>query len=124
MVTPTWVTSAGSCPVAVSYTHLDVYKRQAVFEKLEDIADVASMSPEDRERYDNSVKVYRDYLVTMDAAEQKGIKEGLEKGIEKGMKEGTQRAQLKIARNMKAKGIDNESIAECTDLPLSIIEGL
>ena len=72
--------------------------RKAVFEKLEDIADVASMSPEDRERYDNSVKVYRDYLVTMDAAEQKGIKEGLEKGIEKGMKEGTQRAQLKIAR--------------------------
>ena len=62
--------------------------RKAVFEKLEDIADVASMSPEDRERYDNSVKVYRDYLVTMDAAEQKGIKEGLEKGIEKGMKEG------------------------------------
>lgn len=98
--------------------------RKAVFEKLEDIADVASMSPEDRERYDNSVKVYRDYLVTMDAAEQKGIKEGLEKGIEKGMKEGTQRAQLKIARNMKAKGIDNQSIAECTDLPLSIIEGL
>ena len=82
------------------------------------------MSPEDRERYDNSVKVYRDYLVTMDVAEQKGIKEGLEKGIEKGMKEGTQRAQLKIARNMKAKGIDNESIAEYTDLPLSIIEGL
>ena len=46
-----------------------------VFEKLEDIADVASMSPEDRERYDNSVKVYRDYLVTMDAAEQKGAQE-------------------------------------------------
>ena len=75
---------------------------------VEDIADVASMSPEDRERYDNSVKVYRDYLVTMDAAEQKGAQE----------------TQLKIARNMKAKGIDNESIAECTDLPLSIIEGL
>ena len=82
--------------------------RKAVFEKLEDIADVASMSPEDRERYDNSVKVYRDYLVTMDAAEQKGAQE----------------AQLQIARNMKAKGIDNQSIAECTDLPLSMIEEL
>ena len=82
--------------------------RKAVFEKLEDIADVASMSPEDRERYDNSVKVYRDYLVTMDAAEQKGAQE----------------TQLKIARNMKAKGIDNQSIAECTDLPLSMIEEL
>lgn len=86
--------------------------RKAVFEKLEDIADVASMSPEDRERYDNSVKVYRDYLVTMDAAEQKGMKEGAPK------------AQLQIARNMKAKGIDNQSIAECTDLPLSMIEEL
>jgi len=90
--------------------------RKAVFEKLEDIADVASMSPEDRERYDNSVKVYRDYLVTMDAAEQKGMKEGMEKGVQK--------AQLQIARNMKAKGIDNQSIAECTDLPLSMIEEL
>ena len=100
--------------------------RKAVFEKLEDIADVASMSPEDRERYDNSVKVYRDYLVTMDAAEQKG------------MKEGAQKAQLQIARNMKAKiherqiywphslyvPADNQSIAECADLPLSMIEEL
>ena len=74
------------------------------------------MSPEDRERYDNSVKVYRDYLVTMHAAEQKGM--------EKGIKEGAQKAQLQIARNMKAKGIDNQSIAECTDLPLSMIEEL
>ena len=87
---------------------LPLKARKAVFEKLEDIADVASMSPEDRERYDNSVKVYRDYLVTMDAAEQKGA----------------QKAQLQIARNMKAKGIDNQSIAECTDLPLSMIEEL
>ena len=63
---------------------LPLKARKAVFEKLEDIADVASMSPEDRERYDNSVKVYRDYLVTMDAAEQKGMKEGMEKGIKEG----------------------------------------
>ena len=69
---------------------------------------VAASDVYKRQRYDNSVKVYRDYLVTMDAAEQKGAQE----------------TQLKIARNMKDKGIDNESIAECTDLPLSIIEGL
>ena len=68
---------------------LPLKARKAVFEKLEDIADVASMSPEDRERYDNSVKVYRDYLVTLDAAEQKG------------MKEGAQKAQLQIARNIR-----------------------
>ena len=42
------------------------------------------------ELYDNSVKVYRDYLVTMDAAEkgrnkkrdERGMKEGLKKGLE------------------------------------------
>ena len=73
--------------------------RKAVFEKLEDIADVASMSPEDRERYDNSVKVYRDYLVTMDAAEQKG------------MKEGAQKAQLQIALSLQSqdKRVENLS---------------
>ncbi len=81
--------------------------RKAVFEKLEDIADVASMSPEDRERYDNSVKVYRDYLVTMDAAEQKGMKEGMEKGI----KEGAQKAQLQIALSLQSqdKRVENLS---------------
>ena len=87
---------------------LPLKARKAVFEKLEDIADVASMSPEDRERYDNRAQAGTDYLVTMDAAEQKGAQE----------------TQLKIARNMKAKGIDNQSIAECTDLPLSMIEEL
>ena len=94
--------------------------RKAVFEKLEDIADVASMSPEDRERYDNSVKVYRDYLVTMDAAEQKGI----EIGEKRGLKEGKERTQLEIAKNLKAKGMDNNSIAECTELPIETIESL
>ena len=86
---------------------LPLKARKAVFEKLEDIADVASMSPEDRERYDNSVKVYRDYLVTMDAAEQKGMKEGMEKGI----KEGAQKAQLQIALSLQSqdKRVENLS---------------
>ena len=61
--------------------------RKAVFEKLEEIADVASMSPKERELYDNSVKVYRDYLVTMDAAEKEGIKKGMEEGLKKGREE-------------------------------------
>ena len=120
--------------------------RKAVFEKLEDIADVASMSPEDRERYDNSVKVYRDYLVTMDAAEKEGIKkgmeegrkegmkeglkkgleEGLEEGLKKGLKKGREEALniFQTAIDMKKQGIDNQLIAEKTGLPLSLIESL
>ena len=108
--------------------------RKAVFEKLEDIADVASMSPEDRERYDNSVKVYRDYLVTMDAAEKEGIKKGMEEGLKKGLEEGLKKGLKKgreealnifqTAIDMKKQGIDNQLIAEKTGLPLSLIESL
>ena len=112
--------------------------RKAVFEKLEEIADVASMSPEDRERYDNSVKVYRDYLVTMDAAEKEGIKkgmeegmkEGLKKGLEEGLEEGLKKGReealniFQTAIDMKKQGIDNQLIAEKTGLPLSLIESL
>ena len=88
---------------------LPLKARKAVFEKLEDIADVVSMT--------TGVPVSN---LTEAETEQKGMKEGMEKGI----KEGAQKAQLQIARNMKAKGIDNQSIAECTDLPLSMIEEL
>ena len=120
--------------------------RKAVFEKLEEIADVASMSPEDRERYDNSVKVYRDYLVTMDAAEKEGIKKGMEEGLKEGMKEGLKKGLeegleeglkkglkkgreealniFQTAIDMKKQGIDNQLIAEKTGLPLSLIESL
>lgn len=40
--------------------------RKAVFEKLEQIVDIAAMSKEDRMKYDESIKVYRDQLVTME----------------------------------------------------------
>ena len=100
--------------------------RKAVFEKLEEIADVASMSPKERELYDNSVKVYRDYLVTMDAAEKEGIKKGMEEGMKEGLKKGREEALniFQTAIDMKKQGIDNQLIAEKTGLPLSLIESL
>ncbi len=46
--------------------------RKSVFEKLEKIVDIASLSKEERMKYDESIKVYRDNLVTLEFAEQKG----------------------------------------------------
>ena len=80
------------------------------------------MSPKERELYDNSVKVYRDYLVTMDAAEKEGIKKGMEEGLKKGREEALNIFQTAI--DMKKQGIDNQLIAEKTGLPLSLIESL
>lgn len=45
--------------------------RKAVFEKLEQIVDIAAMSKEDRMKYDESIKVYRDQLAMMEYERQK-----------------------------------------------------
>ena len=90
--------------------------RKAVFEKLEQIVDIAAMSKEDRMKYDESIKVYRDQLVTMEYERQKGKAEGFA--------EGEAEERLKNARGMKAAGIAPDLIAQITGLPLETVEGL
>ena len=70
--------------------------------------------------YDESIKVYRDQLVTIAFAKEKGIEEGMEKG----RKEVEKKKQLEIARNMKAKGFAAEDISELTGLPVKEIKEL
>ena len=82
--------------------------RKAVFEKLEQIVDIAAMSKEDRMKYDESIKVYRDQLVTMEYERRKG----------------EAKERLKNARGMKAAGIAPDLIAQITGLPLETVEGL
>ena len=57
--------------------------RKSVFEKLEQIVDIASLSKEERMKYDESIKVYRDQLATLDFAKQKGRAEGRAEGRER-----------------------------------------
>lgn len=94
--------------------------RKSVFEKLEKIVDIASLSKEEREKYDESIKVYRDSLVTMAFAEEKGKKEGREIGREEGHVE----AQFEIARNLKSMGMDVDGICKATKLSIEEIEKL
>ena len=73
--------------------------RNAVFKKLSEITDISSLSMEDCERYDESLKVMRDYYATMEGAMIQGRREGMQQGMEK--------EKLKAARLMLE---DNESI--------------
>lgn len=82
--------------------------RKAVFEKLEQIVDIAAMSKEDRMKYDESIKVYRDQLAMMEYERRKGEAE----------------ERLKNARGMKAAGIAPDLIAQITGLPLETVERL
>lgn len=90
--------------------------RKSVFKRLEEIVDIAALSKEDREKYDESIKVYRDNLVTEAAA--------LEKGKRIGERIGERRERYKNARNFKALGISPEIIAEATGLSLDEISTL
>ena len=79
--------------------------RKAVFQRLEDIVDIASLSKEDRIKYDESIKVYRDNLVTEAYAREQG----------------REQERLKNARGMKAEGIDAAVIAKITGLTINEI---
>ena len=82
------------------------------FKRIEDIEDISALSKEDREKYSESIKVYRDNLVTEAAA------------LEKGKRIGRLEERRKNARNFKALGISPKIIAEATGLSLDEISTL
>ncbi|MEY8686958.1 Rpn family recombination-promoting nuclease/putative transposase [Bacteroides sp. AN502(2024)] len=96
--------------------------RKSVFEKLEKIVDIASLSKEERMKYDESIKVFRDQLVTISFAKEEGKKEGLEEGIEKGIKKGMKKKSLEIARNLKDLGVPVATISQASGLSIDEIE--
>ena len=88
--------------------------QDAVFKKLSEIAEVASLDKEERKKHDESLRAYRDTIVVMEgqfmAGERKGREEGRAEGI------------LEIARKMKAKGMSAKEIAEMTGISAGEIE--
>ena len=94
--------------------------QNSVFQKLAEIADVSSLTQEERLHYDEALRKYRDTLCVLESAEQRGLKrgreEGLAKGLEKGRAEGLAEGRIEIARNMKEKGLAIELIAACSGL--------
>ena len=110
------------------------------FMKVEDIVDIASMSKEDRIRYDESIKVYRDRLAIMEFERMKGKAEGIAEGMAQGMAqgkaegmaegmaqgkaEGMAEGKEEIARNLKQMGMDVQTIVQATGLDQEVIDKL
>ena len=90
--------------------------RNAVFQKLEEIVDIASLTREERMMYDESLKVYRDNLAVQEFSIREGMEKGMEKGLKEGMKKGKAERSVEIARNLKAEGIPAGIIAKTTGL--------
>lgn len=79
-----------------------------LFQKLAAIADITALSKEDREKYDESIKVMRDNI----AAYKGAIIEGRIEGKKEGKKEG----KIEIAKNMLMENEPIDKIARYTGL--------
>ena len=77
--------------------------QNSVFQKLASIAEVSSLSKEERQAYDESLRQYRDTISVMQGQWMEGH--------EKGRAEGRAEERLKNARNLKENGVPIDVIA-------------
>ena len=94
--------------------HMEILQRMpflaqsAVFKRLSEIADVASLTKEERRQYDEDLKHYRDTIAVMHGQRLEGRAE----------------ERTSIARNLKAMGLSETDIAKATGLTTEEIAAL
>ena len=82
--------------------------QDAVFKRLSEIAEVASMTKEERRQYDESLKHYRDTIAVMEGQYMEGKAEG----------------KAEDARKMKSLGLSEDVIMQVTGLTAEEIAAL
>ena len=98
--------------------------QKSVFDELEKIVDISALSKEERMKYDESIKVYRDNLAIASGQRKLGHKESFEEGMEKGIEKGMEKEKREIALNLKSIGLTPEQIMQATRLSLEEITNL
>ena len=94
--------------------------KDEVFTQAFEKAELANFKQDELDRYEYSLKVFRDNKATYDYA----VETAFEEGINKGMTEGISQGVLKVAKALKASGIPTDLIAETTGLSIDEIEKL
>ncbi|MDO4757373.1 MAG: hypothetical protein Q4A54_13570, partial [Parabacteroides sp.] len=69
------------------------------------------------------LSVERDWYACMDYRYEEGIEQGKQEGLEEGLMQG-QQEKLKTAANFKKRGIDLQTIVDCTGLSMEEVEKL
>ena len=102
--------------------------QERIFTRLFDQAEIARYTPEERQDYEDSLKVYRDMKNVLDTAElrglEKGRKEGRREGRKEGIEQGTFEERRKNAKAMKALGLPLETIVKVTGMSADDIDKL
>jgi predicted transposase/invertase (TIGR01784 family) len=99
-----------------------------VFQKIFKIAEMSTMTKEERELYHSDVKAKSDWNAGIRFAEkkaaEKAMAEGMDKGIERGREDGIKTEKISTAKTLKKRGMPFQDIAEITGLTLAEIEFL
>ena len=93
--------------------------KNPVFRMLAEIGDLRKLTPEERELYDEDIKVMRDLYATQKWEEEQKrmeIEKGRAEGREQGRAEGRAEGKLEIARNLLAMGIPIDKIVQASGL--------
>ena len=98
--------------------------QKSVFDELEKIVDISALSKEERLKYDESIKIYRDNLAIASGQRKLGHKEGFEEGFGEGIETGIKKERREIALKMKSSGMTPEQIMQITGLSLKEIKEL
>lgn len=93
-------------------------KKYPVFRMLAEIGDLRKLSPEDREKYDEDIKVMRDLYATRKFEEKQRMEAERQhkKDLKKCKAESRTSRSIEIAKNMLALGIAEELVMESTGL--------
>ena len=102
-----------------------------VFRMLAEIGDLRKLTPEERELYDEDIKVMRDLYATQKWEEEqkrmeieKGRAEGREQGRAEGREQGRAEGKLEIAKNFLAMGIPMDKVVQASGLTEEQISAL
>ena len=55
---------------------------------------------------------------------QQGIEQGIEQGLEQGLEQGAYQNKLETAKTFLSMGFSPEQVAQGTNLPLDVVQGL
>ncbi len=90
--------------------------------KVFETAEIAKFSPDEKVKYEESLKYYRDLKNVVDSSYEEGKAEGKAEGIAEGIAEGKEERNIEIARQMKLDGEPLEKIMRYTGLSVQEIE--
>lgn len=98
--------------------------QQQIWARLFEAAQVAAMNKQELQLYISTMTTDRDIRNQIEYAEGRGLERGIAIGKEQGIEQGTAASKVAIAKSLKLKGVDLQTISECTGLEMAEVEQL